>query len=184
MDGEVFFRRAAFGGFNRDDVLRYVNSVVSDSNELKTAQESAKKSADEAAALKTELESKNSEIISLKEKIESLEAELAKSADLNRKAQEIESKNAEAETTADKLMRESIAYAERYVESASVMARNIRIDTVQKIKDADQKVSAMLKKIDGLADDAQSFENLLSSFKAEFTEITDSLENENVGDEK
>ena len=184
MDGEVFFRRAAFGGFNRDDVLRYVNSVASDSNELKTAQESAKKSADEAAALKTELESKNSEIISLKEKIESLEAELAKSADLNRKAQEIESKNAEAETTADKLMRESIAYAERYVESASVMARNIRIDTVQKIKDADQKVSAMLKKIDGLADDAQSFEKLLSSFKAEFTEITDSLENENVGDEK
>lgn len=183
MDGEVFFRRAAIGGFNRDDVLNYISSVTSDSNELKTARESAKKSADEAAALKAELDLKNSEINSLKEKIKSLESELAKSDDLRRKADELESKNFEAKTTADNLMHESIAYAERYVESASLMARNIRSDTVQKIKDADLKVSEMLKKIDGLADNAEAFENLLLMFKAEFHEITDILENENVGTE-
>ena len=184
MDGEVFFRRAAFGGFNRDDVLRYVSSVSSDSNALKQAQEAAKKSADEAKALKAELNLKNGEISSLKEKIELLEDQLKESADLRKKADELESKNSETEATADKLMRESIAYAERYVESASVMARSIRSDTVQKIKDADLKVSAMLEKIDGLADNAEAFEKLLSSFKADFKEITQSLDNENIGGAK
>ena len=127
MNGEITFRKAAFGGFNREDVMEYISSVATTNNE-------------------------------------------------QQKLQQYENKASDFDNTADKLMRESMAYAERYVESANLMAGNIRKETVAKIKDADTKVDEMLTKAAAFSKECETLEEMLNSFKTQLAEIKKNFE--------
>lgn len=168
MDGEVFFRKAAFGGFNREDVMKYISQNSVD----KTAFESAKSMLESA---KTELEQKNAEIEELKAKIAGLETQISESQKNEEQAKALK---AGFDTTADKLMRDSMNYAQQYVESAELMARNIREDMIGKVSDADAKVTGMLDSVKDLIVKSNEFEAALKEFKADFDEIHKSFEEE------
>lgn len=214
MNGEITFRKAAFGGFNREDVMEYISSVATTNNEqqklrvalrdaeakiekleaeleakdsdLAQAQdtseeqeklsEALKESESTVEKLKAELESKNSQLAQAEAEIISLRAKLGESAELKQKLQQYENKASDFDNTADKLMRESMAYAERYVESANLMAGNIRKETVAKIKDADTKVDEMLTKAAAFSKECETLEEMLNSFKTQLAEIKKNFE--------
>lgn len=178
MDGEIFFRRAVFGGFNREDVMRYISSVSFENDGREKTEAQLKKSLNEITALKDSLNSKNAEIEALKMKVAALESETRGSEELKAKVSELEKRNG-IETAADKLMRDSMAYAERYVESAGVMAQNIRNDAVEKVNTANAKIAVMLEKIDELSSSSAEFEALLKGFKADFEQIEKDFSTDN-----
>jgi len=65
MNGEkAFFRKKVFGGFNRDDVVKYIAKIAEERNEALAAKEKIKK---EMQALEDEIKSLNDQIKSLKE---------------------------------------------------------------------------------------------------------------------
>lgn len=168
MDGEITFRRAAVGGFNRSDVLNYINSVAADNADLQKVNEALNAANAEINRLNAELENKNSEIAQLKKQIENMESSSVQSA-------ENDSKSFEYNQTADKLMRESMAYADRYVESANLVADNIRKDTLERVKDADSRVKSMLEKAIVFSQETESFESMLKLFKTQLDEIQKSF---------
>ena len=49
MSSDFVFRKAAFGGFNRDDVIAYINEAKINEAKLETEKELAQKRADELA---------------------------------------------------------------------------------------------------------------------------------------
>ena len=163
MDGEITFRRAAVGGFNRSDVLNYINNVAADNADLQKANEALDAANAEINRLNSELENKNSEIAQLKQQIAVMES--------STQAPELDAKSFEYNQTADKLMRESMAYADRYVESANLVAENIRKDTLERVKDADLRVKSMLERAMVFSQETESFESMLKFFKAQLDEI-------------
>lgn len=209
MNGEVTFRKAAFGGFNREDVMEYISSVATTNNEqqklrvalrdaeakiekleaeleardndLAQAQdnseeqekltEALKESEATVEKLRAELDVKNSQLTQAEAEIISLRAKLGESAELKQKLQQYETKSSDFDNTADKLMRESMAYAERYVESANLMAGSIRKETCIKVKEADAKVDEMLTKAVAFSKECENLEAMLNAFKAHLAEI-------------
>ncbi|MBQ7595153.1 MAG: hypothetical protein IJU45_00650 [Clostridia bacterium] len=168
MDGEVLFRKSVFGGFNREDVMQYIDQLSAEKNALESATQKLE-------STEKELEDKNAEVEKLTEKIEELEAQIAENRQKEEKAQSVK---AGFDTTADKLMRDSMAYAQQYVDSAELMAKNIREDVIEKVSDADSKVTGMLDSMDELIVKAQDFDAALRVFKADFEEIQKSFEEE------
>lgn len=209
MNGEVTFRRAVVGGFNRDDVMEYISGMatvngeqqklrvalreseakvtkleaeleaknkdlaqVADTNdEQEKLSEALKESEETVERLKAELEMKNEQLAQAEKEIEALRGRLGESDELKQKLQQYESKAAGFDDTADKLMRESMAYADRYVESANLMAGNIRKETLAKVKDADARVDEMLAKATVFSKECENFENMLNFFKTQLEEI-------------
>ncbi|MBQ8783214.1 MAG: hypothetical protein IJZ57_05535 [Clostridia bacterium] len=209
MNGEVTFRRAVVGGFNRDDVMEYISGmatvngeqqklrialreseakikeleaeleaknndlaqVTDTSDEQEKLNEALKESEATVEKLKAELESKNEQLAQAEKEIEALRGRLGESDELKQKLQQYESKTASFDDTADKLMRESMAYADRYVASANLMAGNIRKETLTKVKDADARVNEMLAKAAVFSKECESFENTLNFFKTQLEEI-------------
>ena len=166
MDGEILFRKSLFGGFNREDVMKYISQNSVDKSSLESAQkklESAEK----------ELEQKNAEAESLKAKIAELEELVSEKQNEEEQAKAL---RPGFDTTADKLMRESMSYAQQYVESAELMARNIRENIILKASDADLKVSGMLDSVEDLIIKSEDFETALKDFKADFEAIKKSFE--------
>lgn len=178
MDGEYVFRKATFGGFNREDVMCYISSLKLEINNHEKIKEEAKAAFKEIEDLETKLDQKNKEVLTLKEQNSKLEKDLKDMQQLISKIneQDVDDEASLYEGTADKLMRESMAYAERYVESAGMMAKTIRQDTVEKVIDANQRIQTMLDKVNGLSDKAGDFENLLKSFKENFEEVLENFE--------
>ena len=164
MDGEVFFRKSAFGGFNREDVMKYISQNSVDQAELKATKQSLE-------AVEKQLELKNAEVIELKSKISRLEDKI-----LENQRKEAQSLKAGFDTTADKLMRDSMAYAQQYVDSAELMAKNIREDIVEKVSHADVKVTEMLDSVNALMAKAQEFDASLKDLKSDFEAIQQSFE--------
>ncbi len=168
MNGEVTFRKA-LGGFNRNDVLDYINSVAVDNSQLQKANKSLDAADEEIKRLRSEIESKNKTISGLKQRIAQLE-----NADVQpEKAEEVMEINNQA---AEKLMQESMAYADRYIESANLVAQNIRKDIIDKLKDTDLRVNSMLERALVFSQETESFESMLKFFKAQISEIKKSLD--------
>ena len=76
-------------------------------------------------------------------------------------------------------MRDSMAYAQQYVDSAELMAKNIREDIVEKVSHADVKVTEMLDSVNALMAKAQEFDASLKDFKSDFEAIQQSFEEDN-----
>lgn len=169
MDGETYFRKATFGGFNREDVMCYISSLKL---ECESQKELCKENSDaleqEVKKLKSELEEKEQELILLRKKVTKLEKVEVSEQQLDADSDSDSKKN---EKTADKLMRESMAYAERYIESAGLMAKNIKQETSKLVSDADERVGEMLTQVGTLSQQADEFKNNLTAIKKEFADI-------------
>ena len=166
MNGEVLFRKAAFGGFRREDVMVYIEQLMAEKNKLESAQ-------NKLVSVEQELEQKNAEITKLNSKIAELEKTIAENHQKETKANALK---AGFDTTADKLMRDSMTYAQQYVDSAELMAKNIREDIISKVAYADSKVSEMLQSVDDLIAKTNEFDAALNDFKLDFDAIQQSFE--------
>lgn len=174
MDGEIYFRKSAFGGFNRDDVMCYISELkLKCEAQKEQCEENAAELEDEVNKLKAELEEKEQELILLRKKVTRLE----KVEDPDEHSENPgNAENKKHEKTADKLMRESMAYAERYIESAGLMAMNIKQETSKLVSDADERVGEMLNQADTLSQRADEFKNALTALKSEFEDILKNFE--------
>jgi hypothetical protein len=75
MKGEIeFFRKRFFGGFNRDDVVKYISKLAQERNESRIALERAEKDARNLARM---LEAKEKELTLLRAELEELRAAVA-----------------------------------------------------------------------------------------------------------
>ncbi|MBQ8228642.1 MAG: hypothetical protein IJZ88_06475 [Clostridia bacterium] len=67
MNGEVTFRRAVVGGFNRDDVMSYISEMASDNNEYQKLRVSLRETEATVEKLRAELDAKNKELEAAKQ---------------------------------------------------------------------------------------------------------------------
>ncbi len=155
MSEEILFRRAGFGGFNRDDVMQYISKLSAANGEKEKVEKELLKvkaelsvyrnSAEEIqrlkaenAALKAELDAKNSSLVSMKLELEGRKTQAAD--DRNDSADDA---SEQAAVSAERLMQDSMAYAERYIQSAELVAGNIRKDTLEKLNKAGSQLVQM-----------------------------------------
>lgn len=190
MNGEVTFRRAVIGGFNREDVMNYISSVATSNNEQQKLRVSLREAQATIEKLQTELEAKNDDlttVVQADSEKEELRVSLAKSEEaaaalqaevdeLKLKLQKYESKTSEMDETAEKLMRDSMTYADRYVESANLMAANVRKETLAKVKDADAKVEIMMEKAEAFCKETAEFESLIKFFRSQLKDVEKTFE--------
>lgn len=171
MSEEILFRRAKFGGFNREDVLQYIGTLSAEKGEKDKVEKELSKVKSELSVLKDSADSKNDELNIIKEELEKLKAELSdKNSEISALKSEVESKNSrllamqmeleskkaevpeekkepvkkdEATLSAERLMQDSMAYSERYIKSAELVAGNIKKDTMEKLNNASNQLSKM-----------------------------------------
>jgi len=103
MSGEInFFRKRFFGGFNREDVVKYISELAHERNEYKSAKDiaenEAKTMADEIEPLRAESAQARKKETELKESIEVAENEVSELREAKEKA-EREVRLAEREVT-------------------------------------------------------------------------------------
>ncbi len=163
MDGEVLFRKSVIGGFNREDVMNYIAQIKVEKDALDSTSKKLE-------AAQKELEERDAVIEKLTAKISEFETQLS---EFRQNAQPVKS---EFDITADKLMRDSMVYAQRYVDSAELMAKNIREDIIVKVSDADLKLSGMHESVNDLIEKSKEFDATLKEFKADFEAIQSSFE--------
>lgn len=174
MSSDFIFRKAAFGGFNRDDVMSYINNLKISESNLTEAKNNAEKNAEE-------LRIENQE---LRAKIETVTAEYeAKLTELNIcHNQELESIKMEYE---EKLQNGILAdrSAEEKVGSAMMDVRRyadlLIQETCQKIDkmsdDADTAAAKTLARVLDITSGIQTFSDKLNSILQDMIS-----ENENI----
>lgn len=150
MEKEVILKKAIVGGFDRVQVMNCIASL----------QEEARNSKNDAEELKTlqatlcELE----KVLSEKDaEIENLSANIA----------EAESRLRVSKTSAQ-LMKESVNYADRYVESAKILAQDITEKTSLKVREAKDKIDSILSEVTCLSDDILKLYGNLAELKSEY----------------
>lgn len=150
MENEVILKRAIFGGFDRRQVMEYIAYLHSKSNTVK---------------------SELAELAELKLTVAELEAELfEKDNTIDRLHREV--KEAEGHTRLNRassaLMKESVAYADCYIESAKVIARDISDKTNTCVDEAKDRIEDIMDSIgdisDSILDLYSSVDNLLTEY--------------------
>ncbi len=137
MPSDYVFRKAAFGGFNREDVISYISRLIADSENMKKSLEAAEKSNQEL----------NAKLASAQNELESVKTEHQAEIDSL-----IESHKAETESIKleyeEKLQNAALAdrSAEEKVGTAMIDVRRY----------ADLLITETCEKIDKMADDADS----------------------------
>ena len=150
MENEVILKRAIIGGFDRKQVMEYISYLHSKSNAVKAEQ-------DELAELKSivaELETEISEKENMIEKLNSAVAEAESNTRLNR--------------ASAALMRESAAYADCYIESAKVLARDISDKTATRVENAKDQIDGILDYLGDISDSILGLYSSMDSLKAEY----------------
>lgn len=202
MNDEILFRRAKFGGFNRDDVMQYISSLsIENSEKEKVEKELAKVKAelasyknnegaksDELQQLKAEIEALKAEIGSKNTRISTLEAEVnAKNNRLLSMQVELEAQRTANETkrevvkdetsvSAERLMQDSMAYAERYIQSAGLVAGNIKRDTLEKLNEAGKQLETMRETASQLSVTSEKFNIILEKLSESVAEASKGFE--------
>lgn len=174
MSSDFVFRKAAFGGFNRDDVIAYINEAKINEAKLETEKELAQKRADELAE---EIEALKASINELKSEHEAKINEMTKLHN-----SEIEGLKAECE---EKLQNAIIAdrTAEEKVGTAMMDVRRyadlLIQETCQKIdqmsEDADNAAAKTLTRILDVTSGIQAFSDKLNKVLVDMID-----DNENI----
>ena len=198
MSEEILFRRAAFGGFNRSDVLQYISNVSLENGEreielskAKTDLAEAKKAVDarddkirelrdEIESLKAKLDVKNSRVASLESEIE------IKTTRLMSMQRELEAKKTlvddtakkDSNTSAERLIQNSITYAESYIQSAGLVVGNVKRETLDKLNEAANHISMMNDTAAELTENSQKFNVMLEKLNRDILEAAKKFEDE------
>ena len=128
MAEEIILKKAVVGGFDRVQVMNCIASLQEEAQNAKSDAEELKTLQATLQELEKTLEEKDAEI-------ENLSADIA----------ETESRLRVSKTSAQ-LMKESVDYADRYVESAKILAQDITEKTSLKVKEAKEKIDSILLK--------------------------------------
>lgn len=166
MEKEIVLKKAIIGGFDRNEVINCIAMLQ-----------------EEAFSNKSD----NAEIRHLRSKIDELEMLVAqRDAEIERLSAEIKAAESSLRVskTSAKLMRESVEYADCYVESAKVIADEISEKTCESIGSAKEKVSSLLLDITGISDDVLALYTSLAELKSEYDSFMDPSENYLAEDEK
>lgn len=155
MEKEVILKKAIVGGFDRVQVMNCIASLQEEAQNAKSDAEELKSLQATLQELEKTLEEKNAEI-------ENLSADIA----------EAESRLRVSKTSAQ-LMKESVDYADRYVESAKILAQDITEKTSLKVKEAKEKIDSILSEVTGLSDDILKLYGNLAELKSEYDAFDD-----------
>lgn len=149
MENEVILRRAVFGGFDRKQVMEYIAYLHGKSNAVK----------DELA-----------ELSDLKSMVAELEAEISEKDNM---IEQLHSAASEAENSmrlnhaSATLIRESVAYADCYVASAKILARDISDKTQVRVDEARVKIDDIMDSIGEISDSILDLYSSVDSLKVE-----------------
>lgn len=156
MEKEVIFKKAVFGGF---DCVQVINCISA----LQEKALSAEKDAEELKNLQETLSELENMLKEKDDEIDNLSASIA----------EAESKFRVSRASAQ-LMKDSVDYADRYVESAKILAQDITEKTSLKVREAREKIDSILSDINRLSDDIHTLYADLGSLKSEYDSFEDS----------
>lgn len=212
MSEEILFRRAKFGGFNREDVLQYIGTLSAEKGEKEKIEKELSKVKSELSTLKNSSSSKNDELNDIKAELEKLREEIsAKNSRISALESEIDSKNSrilamqlelesrkaavvkekkepeksEPALSAERLMQDSMAYSERYIKSAELVAGNIKKDTLEKLNTASGQLSKMRETAAQLNADSEKLSIILDKLSGDVAEASKSfIRNDEESEEK
>lgn len=150
MENEVILKRAIIGGFDRRQVMEYIAYLQSKSY-------FAKEELEELNGLKTtvaELEAEINEKDNMIDRLNTAVAEAESNTRLSR-----------ASAT---LMKESVAYADCYIESAKVLAHDISEKTYSRVEDARDKIDGIMDSIGSISDSILGLYTSMDELKTEY----------------
>lgn len=199
MSGEILFRRAKFGGFNREDVMQYISEMAEDNGDREKAERDLSKAKAELLSVRESINSKDEMIEQLKAEIEALKADAEiKSSKIKTLEAEIDVKNTrlmsmqleveakrnapveekkeESTLSAERLMQDSMAYAERYIQSAGMVAGNIKKDTLERLNEAGRQLTKMRETASQLSISSEKFNLLLEKLSEDVSETAKGFE--------
>lgn len=160
MENEVILKRVLFGGFDRRQVMEYIADLHSKSS----ADSLELKETEKLRARITELEA---EIIEKDNMIDRLKAEISEAEN-----------NANVGKTSAALVKESVAYADSYVESAKALARDISSKAYSNVEDAKGRVEGVMTSLNEISDTVLSLYKLMEALKNEYEGFNDIVEPE------
>lgn len=137
MPSDYVFRKAAFGGFNREDVISYISKIIAESENIKKALDAAEKTNEEL----------NTKLLSAQNELDSIRAEHQAEIEALVESHKTETENIKIEYE-EKLQNAALAdrSAEERVGTAMIDVRRY----------ADLLITETCEKIDKMADDADS----------------------------
>lgn len=156
MEKEFILKKAVFGGF---DCVQVMNCIA----DLQEKALDAEKEAEELKALQATLSELERVMKEKDDEIESLSASIA----------EAESKFRVSRASAQ-IVKDSVDYADRYVENAKIIAQDITEKTSRKVREAREKIDSILSDITRLSDDIVNLYADLGSLKSECDSFEDS----------
>lgn len=193
MSGDSLFRNATIGGFNKEDVMRYIELLKKSAVENEVHLDRAMKQLAEterrvvSAENKLEKEQANSvrlanEYTKLEERVKEAEA---KSAALSKRLSNYEnskSKLAAIEVQLGSLMVEAHMYADKIVETAKQEAKRISEETRQIVAQAKEEISAMSTDFVSTSEEYSKLLNVIntkiSDLPTQFDTVSDSVKND------
>ncbi len=150
MEKEILLKRAVVGGFDRKQVVDCIAQLQEKANEAKLELEELKSLQDTVASLERIVADKDAEI-------GRLSADIADAEESRRVSK-----------ASAQLMRESVEYADRYVESAKVVASDISQKTNLRVADAKEQINSILLDITRISNDILALYTSLTELKAEY----------------
>ncbi len=155
MEKEILLKRAVVGGFDRKQVMDCISQLQTRANEAKSGLE--------------ELKSLQSTVLELEAIVAQKDNEIGKlSADIAEAEESRRVSKASAQ-----LMRESVEYADQYVESARVVANDISEKTKLRVEDAKEQIDSILLDITRISSDILALYTSLTELKAEYDTFSD-----------
>lgn len=155
MEKEIILKRSLIGGFDRTQVIDCISSLQEKAANAESEAEALKALQDTIAGLERILSEKDSEI-------ESLSASVAEAQEASRVSK-----------ASAQLMRESVDYADTYVESAKILARDISDKTNSKVEEAKEKIDSILLDITRLSEEILVLYKSLTDLKSEYDSFGD-----------
>lgn len=150
LENEVILKRAVFGGFDRRQVMEYIAYLHNKQN-----------------AVKAELE----ELEHLKSTVAELEAEIAEKDNmigrLNTEVEEAGNGTRLGRASAT-LMKESIAYADCYIDSAKALAYDISEKTNERVDEAKNKIDGIMNYLGDISDSLLGLYSSMDTLKSEY----------------
>ena len=147
MEKEIVLKKAIIGGFDRNEVINCIAQLQAKAVDNRGERE---------------------EIERLSRTVAELEAIVAeKDAEIDRLSAESQNSSRISAASA-RLMRESVDYADHYVESARILAEDISSLTNARISSAKQTVNDLLLDITRISEDVLALYTSLTELKAEY----------------
>ncbi len=150
MEKEILLKRALVGGFDRKQVVDCIAQLQEKAHEAKLEFEELKTLEETVASLNAIVAGKDAEISKL-------------SADIANAEENLRVSKASAQ-----LMRDSVEYADRYVESAKLVATDISKKTNLRVADAKEQINSILLDITRISNDVLALYEGLTQLKAEY----------------